>query len=320
VKVVDGDTLHVSRHGAVEKLRLLSVDTEEKLTGRSFDPAKPETVFGQETMLWAQELFAARAGEDGVTRVGLRFPGGVEARDVYGRLLCHVLLDDGTDFNVQLVREGKSPYFNKYGNSLLCHEAFVAAQAEARAAGRGIWDPRTNAPTTPGAPAAKRDYSRLLPWWQCRAEAVDAYRAARREDPERVAAADAPDQLAACAERCAEGGVVRVFGVVDRTFDEEDGTLTLLFRTGRDLPAFRARLSPELQRELAALELRASMEPYRQNYLWVTGSLVDSERGFEIRVGAADAIEPAGPEPVFEPLAPEEQDSGAAGERQQDAE
>ena len=48
-KVVDGDTIHVMRNGELEKLRLLSVDTEEKLSGRSFSPSKPETIFGQET-------------------------------------------------------------------------------------------------------------------------------------------------------------------------------------------------------------------------------------------------------------------------------
>ena len=65
------------------------------------------------------------------TLVGLAFPDGVEANDVYGRLLCHVILADGTDFNLKLVELGKSPYFNKYGNSRICHDEFVATQAAA---------------------------------------------------------------------------------------------------------------------------------------------------------------------------------------------
>ena len=41
------------------------------------------------------------------------------------------------------MEKGKSPYFNKYGNSRICHEAFGAAQERARSARLGIWDPRT---------------------------------------------------------------------------------------------------------------------------------------------------------------------------------
>jgi micrococcal nuclease len=127
-RVVDGDTIYVLRDGEVEKLRLLSVDTEEKLAGNSnLGPNKPETVFGEECAQWAVDFFAARAGEDGPARVGLKFPAGVEARDIYGRLLCHVILDDGTDFNLLLVEKGKSPYFNKYGNSRVCHQGMSLA-------------------------------------------------------------------------------------------------------------------------------------------------------------------------------------------------
>ena len=106
----------------------------------------------------------------------LLFPEGVEKRDVYGRLLCHVILMDGRDFNLLLVEQGKSPYFNKYGNSRLKHEEFVAAQAEAKRRQLGVWNPMTNMPKTEGAPAAKRPYDRLLPWWQARADAIDAFR------------------------------------------------------------------------------------------------------------------------------------------------
>ena len=31
-----------------------------------------------------------------MSRIGLSFPDGLEERDVYGRLLCHVLLEDGS--------------------------------------------------------------------------------------------------------------------------------------------------------------------------------------------------------------------------------
>src|SRR5262249_10164697 len=141
VKVVDGDTLDVRLDGEVVVLRLLSVDTEEKISGRPLSsPTKPQTVFGQETADWAKAFFAS-LGEP--ARSGLAFPEG-RRRDSYGRLLCEVILPDGRDYDLLLVEQGRSPYFNKYGNSLVAHEAFLRAQAAARAAQLGIWNPATN--------------------------------------------------------------------------------------------------------------------------------------------------------------------------------
>jgi micrococcal nuclease len=201
-RVVDGDTLHVLRDGKLEKLRLLCVDTEERLGTGGFQgsASKPQTVFGEECALWAQRLFTDLADEDGTTRVGLLFPGGHEQVDPFGRLLCHVILPDGTDFNLELVRRGKSPYFNKYGNSEVCHAEFESAQAHARAAGIGIWAAGVNEPASEGTPAARRPYELLLPWWQARADAIEAFRAAHAEAPERFVACDDLDAMAAAAK------------------------------------------------------------------------------------------------------------------------
>ena len=279
-KVVDGDTIHVLRDGRLEKLRLLSVDTEEKISGRSHgSPLKPETVFGHETMLWAQELFEGFAEGDEPARVSLSFPGGEEKHDVYGRLLCHVLLPDGRDYNLLLVELGKSPYFNKYGNSLIRHDDFVRAQESARERRIGIWDPATNQPRTPGAPSALRPYDLLLPWWQARADAVDAFRRRRAADPLHIIAADDPAGLAAA---LAHGERVEVFGTIERFFEEDDGSLTARFHSGDRDNAFRAVLGP-LQRGGRLEEcLRRSTEELRQNYLRVDGRVTRGERGFRI--------------------------------------
>ncbi len=297
VKVVDGDTIHVDRDGTVEKLRLLSVDTEERIqTSYRGTPTKPNTVFGEECAQWAMEFFDALAEGDGPPRVGLRFPEDVERRDVYGRLLCHVVLPDGTDFNVLLVEKGKSPYFNKYGNSLIAHAEFVAAQARAQEHQLGIWDPATNAPATPGAPAAKRPYDRLLPWWRARAEAVDAFRLLHGAAPDEVLESEDADGLERAAQR---DGETRVFGTLYRAFDEEDGSLTLLFRATDTDRAFRALVAAEHRPLFAALDLPARGDDFRQNYLWVRGRLQRGERGFEIRAVRPEQIELAGPEPVM---------------------
>ena len=294
-RVVDGDTIYIQRGGEIQKLRLLSVDTEEKLSGRaSSDTLKPETVFGQETALWAREFFDELAGEGSAARVGLLFPDGEERNDVYGRLLCHVLLPDGRDFNVLLVELGKSPYFNKYGNSRICHERFVAAQERARAERLGIWNPATNRASTPGAPEAVRPYDLLLPWWQARAEAIDAYRAKHAADPAQHVDGEDPEALAAAA-RLAEP--VRVFGSPYRLFDETNGTWTVLFRSPHRDRALRARIPAERREAFADLGLERTLGELEQNYVWVTGRVTDSGRGFEIRLEEPGNWELAGPHP-----------------------
>lgn len=299
VKIVDGDTLHIMRDGVKEKLRLLSVDTEEKLSGNpNASPTKPETVFGEESALWAQSWIPEHATVDGRVLVGLAFPGGTEQRDIYGRLLCHVLLPDGTDFNVELVRLGKSPYFNKYGESLICQEAFLNAQSEAIEAGLGIWNPATNRPADSKTPAVVRPYERLIPWWQARADAVTAFRQRAAENPIRDVAADDPQGLELAAYACEAGARVSVFGSIQRIFVEDDGDWTLLMRSGDRDRSVRARIQAEdlAKFDTADLERRAT-EEFCQNYLVVRGALGRGSRGFEIDLESPAQVRAAGPEP-----------------------
>lgn len=294
VRVVDGDTIHIQRQGEVQKLRLLSVDTEEKLTGRaSSGGSKPETVYGQASADWAVRFFDELSEGDEPTRVGLLFPDGVERRDVYGRVLCHVVLPDGTDFNLLLVALGRSPYFNKYGNSLICHAAFRAAQKRARAASLGVWDPETNA-AVGDAPAVRRPYDQLLPWWEARARAVDAYRAAADTDAA-VGDAEVPDSMAKLLTKDVDR--VRIFGSVFRVFREDDGSATLLFRTGVRERAFRARIDADSVDDFDLAGIESSTDEFRQNYLWVTGSLRPDRDGFDMQLTDPQQLVPAGPEP-----------------------
>ena len=303
VRVIDGDTLEVEHEGRLETLRLYAVDTEEKISGRAaLSPTKPETVFGEETAQWARRFFAELAPAGERPRIGLVFPEG-EKRDPYGRLLAHVLLPDGRDFCLLLVEQGKSPYFTKYGNSLIRHADFVRAQQEARERELGIWNPRTNRATTSGAPSAVRPYARLLPWWDARAVAVDAFRAARAVEPERWVAADDAEALARAAERCArepEASVV-VFGTIARFFDEEDGSLTALFAAEGRAAAFRAQVARAARTDELERFLRESTQEFRQNYLFVEGRIERGARGFELDADGRGQWRLAGPEPELAP-------------------
>ena len=282
-RVVDGDTIHITRAGETEKLRLLSVDTEEVIRGGSSSATKPQTVFGTECAAWAQSYFEDLEDAQGVAKVGLWFPDGREARDIYGRLLCHVVLEDGTDFNLLLLEEGKSPYFNKYGDSKGFDAEFRAAQRAAQAAGIGIWDPSTNAAKTVGAPSAKRPYQRLMPWWEARAQAINRFRAKHAAAPHRFVDASAPEQLEAVTRASdPEPARVEVFGALDRIFNEEDGSRTVLFRTSDRRKALRVRIPKEQVDAHASLGLDELNGEFRQNYVWVTGALSWTGRGYDI--------------------------------------
>ncbi len=295
-RVVDADTLHVRRRGRLEKLRLSCVDAEEKLSsGADVDPLKPETVFGEETALWARELFAGLAGADGRMRAGLSFPAGREERDRYGRLLANVALSDGRDFNLLLVRLGRSPYFNKYGNSLELHAPFERAQELAQREGLGIWNHATNTPAAPRAPSARREYTRLCAWWGARAIAVDAFRAARAADPLGVVAAD---DLAGLERARADGRKVAVFGAPEAILEREDGSLDLLFPSPERDRELWVRIHTAHRAALAGRRLSGLTEPWRQNYVWVEGRLLGRSHGWLLVLEGARRLRPAGPEPA----------------------
>lgn len=279
-RVVDGDTIWVRRKGEVEKLRLLSVDTEERLgKGHAASATKPQTVFGEETALWAQKIFDGVAKPGEKSKVGVNFPGGHEQRDNYGRLLCHILLPDGRDYNLMLVREGKSPYFNKYGNDELCHAAFVAAQATAQEHQLGIWNPATNKPADASQPSAIRPYSNLLPWWNVRAAAIDGFRSRKSLEADKLFATEDAAGLALAAKSERE---VEVFGEVMKLYNEDSGDQTVVLRGSDNDHSLRVRIPMGARKAHEALEFEKLASEFHQNFVYVRGRVRDSGRGFEL--------------------------------------
>jgi endonuclease YncB( thermonuclease family) len=311
VKVTDGDTIQVLRNGKVEKLRLLSVDTEEQLSTSTanLSPTKPPTVFGEECAIWARSFFAGLGKDGKPSRVGLAFPHGVEKHDAFGRLLCSVILPDGTNYDLMLVEMGKSPYFDKYGYDETDHEAYVAAQKSAQAKKIGIWDPRTNMPATPGVPAAKRPYDKLLPWWDARGEAVEAFRKASARAGSNGAGsnvagssiagsnivdAEDPEALASAVR---SGERVTCFGEISRVTDEKDGSVLVHFRATERDKALVVLVPPSALQQKWPFDVRAAAQEFHQNYVWLE-TRVTSGPGASFRATAEPkAWRLAGPEP-----------------------
>jgi len=125
LNIVDGDTVDVLYMGKKERVRLLCVDTPESVHP---DAAK-NTVMGNKASNYTKNRLTGKT-------VDLEFESTLRGK--YGRLLAYVILD-GKNFNVELVREGWSPYYTKYGTSDHHHIEFQQAQKYARANGKNIW-------------------------------------------------------------------------------------------------------------------------------------------------------------------------------------
>lgn len=136
---VDGDTVEVRLDGGTEPVRLIGIDTPESVARD-----RPVECFGPEAKRRTAELLPAG------TRV--RLERDVEARDQYGRLLAYVhRVEDGTFVNLLLVEEGYAESY-PYRPNTAHQAAFDRAEADARAAGRGLWPAcgGTDVPLAPG--------------------------------------------------------------------------------------------------------------------------------------------------------------------------
>jgi len=141
IRVVDGDTIVVDYKGKNEKVRLLCVNTPE-----SVHPDKKQNIpMGKVASHYAKERLKGKY-------VALEFEG--PKRGKYGRLLCYVIVD-GTNFNLELVREGLSPYYTKYGVSQNYDKEFREAEQYARNNNLNIW----------GDPTLTQKYLRLKSKW-----------------------------------------------------------------------------------------------------------------------------------------------------------
>lgn len=126
VRIVDGDTLRARLAGREDPIRLIGIDTPE-----THGAGGLRECFGKEATQRLESLLGEGAA---VTVVR-----DVEARDRYGRLLAYVYrASDGLFVNLAMARDGYADVLTIPPN--VAHAAeFVAAAADARRAGRGLW-------------------------------------------------------------------------------------------------------------------------------------------------------------------------------------
>jgi micrococcal nuclease len=144
VRVVDGDTIVVDRGRGQEKLRYIGVDTPETVKpGSPVERMGPQASAANHALVEGREVILERD---------------VSEYDRYGRLLRYVWLNDSgtwTLVNLALVAAGYAQVVT-YPPDVKYVERYLAAQAEARDAGRGLWgeSPTTERPSAPAGSSA----------------------------------------------------------------------------------------------------------------------------------------------------------------------
>jgi micrococcal nuclease len=145
VRVVDGDTIVIRYNGKYEKVRLLCVNTPE-----SVHPDKKQNIpMGKVASRYTQKKLIDEYGK----YVDLEFEMD-RIRGNHGRLLAYVFVN-GKNLNIDLVRQGLSPYYTKYGRSQKYDAEFRTAEKQARKEKLNIW----------GDPELTKKYLRLKSKW-----------------------------------------------------------------------------------------------------------------------------------------------------------
>ncbi len=142
VRVVDGDTIVVDRGRGEEKVRYIGVDTPETVKpGSPVEWMGPQASAANRALVEGREVVLERD---------------VSEYDRYGRLLRYVWLQDGATWtlvNLALVAAGYAQVVT-YPPDVKYVELYLAAQREAREAGRGLWGTPSPGSEPTSSPAA----------------------------------------------------------------------------------------------------------------------------------------------------------------------
>jgi endonuclease YncB( thermonuclease family) len=132
-EVVDGDTLHVTRAGVEDTLRLIGINSPE------------------DGECWSDEATAALIATLGTDTVTLERD--VSDRDAYGRMLRYVRLPSGEDVGGVLI-DGGHAIARAYPPDTARDAGYRERQRQAREAARGMWAPDACGPRALVAPDA----------------------------------------------------------------------------------------------------------------------------------------------------------------------
>lgn len=134
-RVIDGDTYELENR---ERVRALGIDTPEKYESNKLDRDAERTGQDKKTIKRLGQLATEYVKDllEGKKVELVREPD-YEDKDVYGRLLRYVYLEDGTFVNMKIIEEGYATAFRKYQISKL--NELIEAEKHARINKKGLW-------------------------------------------------------------------------------------------------------------------------------------------------------------------------------------
>ncbi len=130
IRVVDGDTVVVSDNLSDKKVRLIGINAPE-----SVDPRRKVECFGKEASDFLRRFLNNK-------KVSLFTDPTQSEYDRYNRVLAYLFLEDGTNVNLTMIREGYA-YEYTYDKPYQYQLEFKSAQQEAEREGKGLWSKDT---------------------------------------------------------------------------------------------------------------------------------------------------------------------------------
>ena len=122
LRVVDGDTVHLTIDGERVSCRLIGIDTPETV-----HPRKPIEPWGPEASRYLKDLLKGEYVYIQETK-----------RDRYGRPLVYLWRDpDGLFINLEIVRQGHGESYRKYKHAMT--ELFNTYEDRAKHNSKGLW-------------------------------------------------------------------------------------------------------------------------------------------------------------------------------------
>lgn len=126
-KVIDGDTIEIDYNGRTETIRLLGIDSPEIV-----DTFKPVQCFAKESSDFAKKTLIGK-------NIFLEVDTSQPDRDKFNRLLRYVFLEDNTNFNLLMIKDGYGREYTYEGKNYKYRIDFETAEKEAKSNLRGLW-------------------------------------------------------------------------------------------------------------------------------------------------------------------------------------
>lgn len=126
VRVVDGDTIRITRNGTETTVRLIGINTPETVA-----PGQPVECYGKEASNALHDLLQGRMVE-------LVSDPSQQDVDRYGRLLRYVYMADGTFVNNWLIAQGYAVEYT-YDRPYAYQKEFRATEGRAKDEKKGLW-------------------------------------------------------------------------------------------------------------------------------------------------------------------------------------